>query len=168
MKETLLDIPAIQSYIHNKHQTFLKDYGSNSEKVMADHQLFADIIGARIYRLALIYKEEKVIDDVVLSEKGPIKNLQLTKKGNPTSINIETNGIVVIIRGISYDMTFDHDFLWPKRKYFEVNNSDFDWAKFSEELLDYIHVTIYGRKEAIESRISGIFQTIPQDKKIKK
>lgn len=161
----ILNIPVIQEEIHKKHQNFLKEYGGAIEKVMADHKLFADIALAKLHRILIIFKEEKVIDEIQIHEKGPYKYVLLYKTGCDTYINLETNGIVIAIQGYTYQGNdFNSDFGHNKKIIKGVNESDFDWANFSDQLLDYIHGTIYERKEVIEQKIKGIFKdNIPKD-----
>lgn len=162
-KETILDVPSIQKSIHNKHEKFVKEFGPASEKVMADHRLFADLVMAKLYRIALIFSEEKVIDEVKMVEDGYNRGICLSKAGNVTYVKVATNGLVIVLEGFTYTTGFDTDFQWPKEKFFHVNSDDFDWLDFSIKLLDYIHSTIYERKEAIETRLNGMFQPLPDD-----
>jgi len=157
----IINVPAIQKEIHEKHQKFVKDFGSAAEKVMADHKLFADIVMAKLYRIALIYKEEAVIDEVKITEDGPYRKISLCKSGNVTYVDIRTNGIVIVLEGFTYTTGFDTDFHWPTEKFVNVNNDEFNWVDFSRKLLDYIHATIYERKEAMEARLDGMFQPSP-------
>jgi hypothetical protein len=157
-KETILNVPAIQKNIHTQHSKFIKEYGNAVEKVIADHRLFADLVMTKIYRLALIFKEEKVIDDIKMTENGPYREICLSRSVNTTYVNITTNGLVIVLEGYTYTTGFDTDFQWPRQKFYSVNENDFDWEVFSAKLLDYIHNTIYEKKEAMEARLHGIFE----------
>ena len=161
--ETILDVPSIQKNICARHEKFIKDFGSAAEKVVADHKLFADLVMAKLYRIALIFKEEKVIDEIKMTEDGPYRRVHLSRTGNVTYVNISTNGLVIVLEGFTYTTGFDTDFQWPKEKFFRVNSTDFSWEDFAIKLLDYIHATIYERKEAMEVRLNGMFQPSPFD-----
>lgn len=165
--DKILDIPSIQKNIKIRHEKFVEDFGSASEKVIADHRLFADLVMAKLYRISLIFKEESVIDEVKIVEDGPCRKVCLSKSGNATNVMVITNGLVIVIEGSTYTTGFDTDFQWPKEKFFRVNSNEFDWDAFSVKLLDYIHATIYERKEAIEARLHGMFQPPPFDDAIK-
>ena len=161
-KETILNVPAIQKNIHTQHGKFIKEYGNAVEKVIADHRLFADLVMTKIYRLALIFKEEKVIDEIKMTENGPYREICLSRAVNTTYVNITTNGLVIVLEGYTYTTGFDTDFQWPRQKFYSVNENEFDWEVFSAKLLDYIHNTIYERKEAMEARLHGIFEESEQ------
>lgn len=165
--DTILDVPTIQKNIHDGHEKFVKEFGSASEKVMADHRLFADLIMAKLYRIALIFKEEKVIDEIKMTEDGPYKKVCLSKTGNTTYINVVTNGMVIVLEGLTYATGFDTNYQWPKEKFNHVNSKEFDWVDFSIKLLDYIHSKIYERKDAMEARLNGMLQSSPMDDTIK-
>ena len=53
-KSEILNVPLIQQEIHARHQGFIQKYGGAIEKVMADHQLYADIVVAKLSRILLI------------------------------------------------------------------------------------------------------------------
>jgi len=156
--DTILDVPSIQKNIHARHEEFVKKYGPAAEKVIADHKLFSDLVMAKLYRIALIFKEEKVVDDVKMTDDGPYRKICLSRSGNVTYVNVATNGLVIALEGFTYTTGFDTDFQWPKEKFFHVNSDEFNWVDFSAKLLNYIHATIYERKEAIETRLNGMFQ----------
>jgi len=162
----ILDIPTIQEEIRGKHRKFIKDFGSAIDKVMADHVLFADIVMAKLYRIALVFKEERIIDDVKIIDNGPYKKISLFKNGYATYVNISTNGEIIVLEGFTYTSEFDQNFLSLKEKIRNVNDEKFDWLDFSRKLLDYIHATIYDRKESAEAKLNGMF--IFDDEKITK
>jgi len=159
--DKILDIPKIQNYIHEKHGEFIKQYASQVEKVMADHRLLSDIITAKLYRIAICFKEEHIIDDIRIVDAGPGKKMTLLKNGSVTYINIRTNGKVVIFEGYTYNQGMSSDFSSPTEKFYDVDSFDFDWVEFSSKLLDYIHKIIYGRQEALEEKVRSMFDEKP-------
>ena len=160
----ILDVPAIQEEIREKHRKFIKDFGSAIDKAMADHVLFADIVMAKLYRIALVFKEERIIDDVKTIDNGPYKKISLFKNGYATCVNLSTNGEIIVLEGFTYTSEFDQNFLSLKEKIRNVNEEKFDWLGFSRKLLDYIHTTIYDRKESAEVKLNGMFTFISDEK----
>jgi hypothetical protein len=154
-KNKILDIPSIQKNVKDKHNKFIKEFGPAIEKVVADHKLFADIVIAKLNRIAVIFKEEKVIDDTKIVDFGPYKKITFSKIGYDTYVNIVTNGLEIILQGITYT---EADLRMRNVKFSEVNSNNFDWNDFSNKTLDYIHAAIYGRKEAGEARLAFLFQ----------
>lgn len=156
-KNKILDIPSIQKNVKDKHNKFIKEFGPAIEKVVADHKLFADIVIAKLNRIAMIFKEEKVFDDIKIIEFGPYKKITFSKTGYDTYVNIVTNGLEIILQGVTY-AGFEADLKMRNVKFSEVNSDNFDWNDFSNKMLDYIHAAIYGRKEAGEARLAFLFQ----------
>ena len=153
----ILDIPKIQKMIHNKHDEFVKEYGMEIDKVAADYWLFTGIITAKLNRILFVFKDEKVIDKIDISEEGVFKKLCLSKAGYNAFVNIITNGTVIILENcqntdVLEGMSFDRQI----QRYNNVNDADFDWVKFSEQLLEYIHVVIYKRKKVFATKLDNI------------
>lgn len=159
--DKILDIPKIQNHIREKHSEFIKQYASQVEKVMADHKLLSDIITAKLYRIAICFKEERVIDDIRIFDSGPGRKLTLLKNGSATYIDIRTNGKMIILEGYTYSQGMSSDCSSLSEKFYNVDVSDFDWVGFSSKLLDYIHKIIYGRQEALEEKVRSIFDEKP-------
>ncbi len=171
MKKTLevLNVPAIQKEIREKHQIFIEKYSGTLEKVMADHRLFADIILAKLHRILVIFKEEKVIDDIKMIDQGPYKKIILCKNGYDTYVEMETNGKVIKLQGFTYTTGFDSDFRHQDQIFSNANDEEFNWSNFCLELLEYIHGTIYERKEVAEQMLKGMFEkTVSKEEIIKK
>lgn len=163
--KNILNVPLIQKEIKELHHQFISNYGSAVEKVMADHRLFGDIIFSKLYRIALIFKEENIIDDIKIIEEGSCKKiLQLSKKGFNSCVNVATNGVAIILEGFGYTCSLESDFISLKESFFNVNTGKMDWVDFSTRLLNYIHANIYGRKEAIEVRLDNILIPEPDEK----
>lgn len=154
----ILNVPAIQKSIRECHQKFLKDYGSAIDKVLADRRLFSDIILTKMYRIALIFREEKIIDDIKISEVGFCKKITITKTSCNDYVDIVTNGESIVMEGFSYTTGFDTDSSHAKESFRYVNSDDFDWVAFSNKMLDYIHTAIYERKAASETRFNSMFE----------
>jgi len=164
-REYILDVPGIQKIVSEKHKAFLQEYGSEIEKVLADHSLFADIMLTKLYRIVLIFKQEGIINDIRISEMGPYKRLTLSKSNCNNYIDIATNGKDITIQGYAYTSDFSSDNVSLKHKIYDANLDNFNWTDFSRELLDYIHKAIYERTSAVEARLQGLFEknTPPED-----
>lgn len=155
--QNILDVPKIQEEVRSKHSKFIKKYGKEIEKVFADHKFRVDVIIAKLHRIAVILKEEGVIDKIVINNVAPIAEMRLWKDGMITYLTICTNGRQILLNGYSYSTGFCSDFDTPSKRYSMVDSSDFDWVKFSNEMVEYIHSVLYERKEVLEAKISLMF-----------
>jgi hypothetical protein len=158
----ILNVPVIQKTIKECHSKFIKNYGSAIDKVMADRKLFSDIILTKMHRIALIFREEKVIDTIDISDLGFCKKLVLTKTGYNEYIEVATNGESIYIKGFSYTTGFDTDVEHSRSIIRNVNSDNFDWVNFSSKLLDYIHSVVYERKAASVTKFNSAFDSFDE------
>jgi len=122
---------------------------------VADNRLLTDLIATRLYHILICFRKEEIIDDIDQSDDYP-KKLTITKKGFDNYVNVITNGRKVRVEGYNIDSdNFMSGHLLPGKDFYEVDDIEYDWENFSIELLDYIHVSIYDRKDALEATISG-------------
>ena len=157
-QETLVNVPEIQKNIKEIHEKFIKQYSPQIEKVSADNRLLADIILTRLYRVAICFKVEGVIDNIKIEEQSPCKKILLQKNGYDNYVYMVTNGKSILLEG--YDRAsndFLSDMMFIKKRFDNIHD-DYDWTAFSKELLDYIHSTIYFRKEAAETKMNTMFE----------
>jgi len=158
MNEPIINVPEIQNVIREKHQKFLDELGPQAEKVAADQKLKADVIMARIFRITVCFKEEDIVDSVKIVEQVPLNVVCLQKTGYDNYINVVTNGDIILLKGYGRSISdFQSDVEMPVRRFRNVQDENYDWLKFADELLDYIHIVIYERKEAAESKIENMF-----------
>ena len=150
----ILDVPTIQKNIHEKHEEFMKEVGNFSHKVIADKELYKTRMSAKIYRILECFVEEKVIDEVIVKEESLCKCFILVKKNMQKSVNILTDGENIVIEDNSLFILSELNAPF-KKVFYNVNVDEYDWTKFSSDLLDYIHYVVYNRKEAYEARIFG-------------
>jgi len=153
-QSNILDIPAIQKHIHEKHQEFLNDVGNFSQKVTADKELKKTRMSAKIFRILECFVEENVIDEVVVKEENLCKGFLLIKKDRQKSVYILTDGENIVIEDNSLLILSELSAPY-KKVYYNINIDEYDWVEFSKILLDYIHWVIYNRKEAYEVKIFG-------------
>jgi hypothetical protein len=158
-----LNIPKIQQEVRAKHEKFIKNLGPQIQKVTADNRLLTDLMATRIYHLLLCFREEGVIDEVKQSNSYP-KKLTISKKGFDNYVYVITNGRTIRIEGYNFiSDDFKSDVQLPGKNYHAVDDMSYDWDNFAMELLDYIHGSIYDRKEALEVKITGVFDGPPID-----
>ena len=150
-------VPEIQKEINKRHKEFTETYGGLADKLMAEHQLQADIIFTRLFRIMVCFKEEKIIDDALIVEQIPTKKLYISKNGSNNYIYVTTNGRTIWLEGFtsSFD-DFISDRPMDKKRILGVDEEDFDWLQFSLDFLDYVHTIIYERKEVTSLRISKL------------
>ena len=155
---TVMNVPEIRAKAREKHESFLKDYGRQVEKVTADRRLMIDTIFARIYSIVAGFKEDNIIDAYDIVEQIPLKKMCIQKNGYDSYINVVTNGEHIWLEGFDYSMhDFSSDVRLENKRFDNIYSEDFDWLVFSMELLDYIHSTIYRRKEAASVKIDNMF-----------
>lgn len=155
-----MDIPRIQKEVRAKQQKFSKAYGNEIDKVFADHKLATDIAVTKIHRIAIVLKEEGVIDQIIFtSSNNPIAEITLRKNNMLTYVVVLTNGNQIKVQGYSYTTgDFEGDIGSSPIRFNNVDGEDFDWVRFSIDLVDYIHSTLYERKEVVETKISMMFK----------
>ena len=88
------------------------------------------------------------------------------KGGSETYVDIRTNGKAIVLDGYTYNRGMSSDLASVSEKYYDVDSEEFDWVDFSSKLLDYIHKIIYGREEALEEKVRGIFDEKPSRSKM--
>ena len=152
----VVNVPAIQEHIKEKHEEFLEDVGNFSFKVSQDHQLFLTRLVAKITRVVECFVEEKVIDKIArynipYADGEYVRAFCLTKKGFAESVYIWTDGKTIVIGDSRLPIT-DADCETIR----DVDIDNFDGLEFSKILLDYIHRKIYSRQESYEQSIFGI------------
>jgi len=152
----LIDMPKIRANIKNKHVAFMSTYGDVVEKVRADHQLLLQTVFARLKFITQCFVEEGVVDRIEeVAEHGNTyhRSLILHKEGFDNTIVLVTDGSVVVMKN-SNNIIADIYMFTPKAKrWSKPYKDDFDWAAFSNELLDQIHQSIYERRKASETKI---------------
>jgi hypothetical protein len=156
MKNPVINIPEIQKEIRDKHSKFMAEYASFSEKAIADDQFLVDSAMAKINLIAICMKSEKVIDEIKILEKGPIKEMYLYKTGYNNYVRITTNGKSMIMEGYGYNISdFESDVTEGRHRINDIAMESYDWKSFTRELLDFIYVIIYQRLKAAEIKLDN-------------
>jgi len=150
-----LDILKIKSNLAKKHDKFIKDLGAHSDRVLAEHNLMVELTYTRIKFICDAIVEMKIIDKVDFKKEIPIRKIYLTKDGYDNYVRIVTNGDRIVIDGVSNLNNIVND---DNEKIIldGATSEDFDWIKFSDQLLTVIHGIVYERKEALETKMFGI------------
>lgn len=162
-KEVIINVPKIQKEIKKRHQKFIGEFDAAIQKVVADKRLLTDVIVSRLYRIVICFQQEGIIDMVQIHDQYP-KKLTLRKNGFDNYVHIITNGHMIRIEGFVCDFDdFISDMVLPGKNYRNTDEEDYNWIEFALELLDYIHLSIYGRKEALEVKINGMLKSPVQD-----
>ena len=151
-RSNILDIPSIKKHIHSAHKEFIDEVGRYSYQIIANKDLFRTRMAAKIYAILECFVEEKIIDEVIVKDESICKCFQLIKKNMQKSVNIWTDGENIVIE--DNNLFILSELKAPYKKvYYNIVIDEYDWVKFSKELLDYIHWIIYNKKEAYEARI---------------
>ena len=148
--------------LREKHSDFLDKCQNLSVKLDADEHLEKTKIYAKIDYIVGMMITVGAIDKMMsandLNGDDTVMVRNLVKNGYYSSIRLFTNGQSIVVSANNNDQL---DILLESnighgRRYFvhDIDNKDFDWSQFTEDLLGYIHTVIYHSKEA---RLMSIF-----------
>jgi len=159
MSNTFINIPEIEKNIKEKHEKFMKDWGSLADKVEADHQLAVEKVAAKITRILTCFSDNKVIDHVIVDRDGVYPKIVVSKKGynNHVAIWVD-NDSVVFQRTSIFKSSNILESDTEARTIYGVGTKSFNWTAFSNDLLDYIHNEIYSRKSVAQTKLNTIFE----------
>ena len=159
-KINLIDLPIIQDQIIKKHREFLDKYSMEVDKVVADNRAITDLTFAKMHRLLVSFKEAGVVDELrVLPNKHPLQGVRIMKNALNNYIEVITNGKCIMAQGFGYVADdFQSDSIFPKIRANDVCNQEYDWSDFAMQLLDYIHIVIYQRKDACETKMNNALE----------
>lgn len=147
----ILNIPKIQKDIGKKHVAFLDKIGGALLKVSADHELNIARLSSKISAILDCLIEAKVIDKFIPCEDSSFRSFHLVKNGLKKSVYVLTDGSDIIFEEFNIFIKYGlHDAAFESMKVENIDN--YNWEKFSMDLLDYIHKVIYERKAAIETK----------------
>jgi len=156
----LSNIAEIRGSVKDRHQKFMKSYGNQVSKVLADHALFAELALTKLKYLLNIFIEEKIIDRVEeVPQTEPYKKLRLSRSGCDNYIFITTDGSSAVVEGFNY-LIISGILQEPKSVYMGLQSDDFKWDVLSMEILDKIHAVIYERKEAVENKLKNALNEV--------
>lgn len=149
MAKNILNIPKICKLIREKHNEFISNVGSLPDKISADKRLEEERVAAKVEAILDCFKREKIIDKVVI-EEVPNKLFILIKNGLNEYVGISVKERNITIPDFSRN---SRGSAFPLKEIKDIDVDTYDWVGFAGELLDYIHSSIYSRKEAIQTKI---------------
>ena len=135
-------VPKLTSSITKKHKKFLKEVGDIPYKYSADHFLLLTQVTSKIVLVATVLKDVGVIDGFEIKNFSEYNSIVLSKKGLDFKTEIVTDGKGICIKtaGVLIDM----DGLAVYKQWFlKDKDGEWNWDRFANELLDFIHSCMY-------------------------
>ena len=146
----MINAVKIREDLQKKHKDFKDRFASASSKVVADRNFYVQAAMAKISLITQILVEIGAIDEMrnKKTHSESYQHVELLKNGYIDTIYLMTDGYHIVVENSNF-MTYT-DMIDPDRtKWFLQDGvENFDWEKFSEELLDFVHRVIYHRKES--------------------
>jgi hypothetical protein len=161
-----IDIQQIRDNVSKKHNEFMADLGTHSDRVLAEHNLVMELTFTRIKFICDNFIELQIIDKVEFKNITGVRKAYIAQDGYDNCVCISTNGDRIIVDGASYVTNMLAEPLIDREIFDGASLEDFDWVDFSDKLLQSIHSIIYERKEAFESKLWGSGCSIPKDDSI--
>jgi len=156
MKSVPLNISSIKSSVKKKHEELLNRLNPSLNKVVSDHYLRLEGVSSKLCLIFGILKEAEVIDSNNIQTQGSYRRSTLQKNGYSDTLEVYTDGEMIVL---SQDNCFiGSDMHAPYKKVYRDVWNNFSWEKFTEELVESIHVIVYKSHEANEVKFKGIFQ----------
>jgi len=149
-------IDKIAKKIKEKHKQFLSQVGEIPYKVSADHALLLTMVSTKISLIATLLRDSEVIDDFKWTNHGEYNEILLFKRGLDFKINLVTDGKAILMKPASYLIEVDSDFL-PKQWY-KPSKEGWDWEDFTEQLMDFIHFTMYKSQKSEEIDLDDLMK----------
>lgn len=154
----MIDINKIKNIVRKNHNIFIKNYGSNLEKIIADDKLKCEMVASKLKFILNVFIKEDIICNIEENVLGPHRKIKIFAKNNNYYLEICTNGDKIVVTGENFEII--NGFL-PKEPclFFDnVLDNNFDWYEFAEMLLEKIHIIIYGKKQASIIKVDNIFK----------
>ena len=164
MKE--LDIPYVKKTLKEKHESFIRETGTLSNKVSEDHTLILTKLTSRIKRVLQEFCLSGVVDtceDIgsskyygfILDDKY-LNGIIVSKSRYVSKIIIWNDGKSIMFQSSGLPFSGIEDVKVSIMRNIVVDN--FDGKEFSDKLLGYIHQVIYSRKEVYDQRLKAILR----------
>lgn len=157
--KNVINISEIRNEITGQHSIFVKEFGTEIDKIVAEHRLLSELAATKLKYILNVFTEEKIIDkiDEISTNTEPYKKIKLSKNNCENYIYLVTNGESIILTGSNYSVVAGVLDM-PKKIFRDINEENFDWKTFAKELLSDIHSIIYERKEIGEARLKNVFK----------
>jgi hypothetical protein len=148
-------IPILTEKIRSKHEKFLGEAGEIPYKVSADYALLLASVTSKISLVVSILKSECVIDVDVPEYFGDYNTFLLSKKGLDFKVKIITNGTSIIMSAYGPINSMDLD---KVEQWYEPKKGVWDWGGFANEIVDFIHYTMYRSQKVEEIDIEQLMK----------
>jgi len=150
--------------VKEKHDKFIGKFSGGIEKALSDLWMEQDLTYARLFFIAKILKDAKVInhyEEIAVIVEGTTFNRSIALSidhGTAFVYMLNSGKNVFVYEGVALEHPGNLSFLvWSQndqtKKYSDILNDDFDWKDFTLYVTDVIHKSSYRRKEAIENII---------------
>lgn len=148
-----IDKTKLLNELTEKHSEFCESLDGAFTKTKFDHYILTETVFSSLHYCLHLFVDAQVIDKIEEGSTGPYKFFTISKNNFDKRIRIYTDGNVILAKGDSFkDLWSD---ISAKKCVFEINNvEDFDWHKFSMQLLSYIHDVIYDKSAAYETKMN--------------
>jgi hypothetical protein len=148
----------ISKKIDEKHDKFLNSVGEIPYKVSADYQLLLTEVTSKITLISTILKNKSVISDIKSLEYGEYNKITLSKTGLDFKVEILTNGTSILMK--SANGMLDGDTIFMSRQWYHPTKDGWDWEDFAEQLIDFIHYTMYKLQKSEEVNFDALMRGI--------
>ena len=150
----IINLDTMTSNIKRKHQEFMTQFGRESDFILQDRALKIETTFTRLNYVLKAFCSAHVIDEIAYDKNVNHSKMYLHKGGFDNEVCIATNGDVIVVDGTT-PLTSVGYMEVEKIKFKDVSHNDFDWERFAEQLLSYIHSVIYERQQACEMKVWG-------------
>jgi len=154
MSSLAINPQMIRDIIRDKHKKFLESFSATADKALADQKYLANMLKSRIMCILDIFKDEHIIDEIVVSNGSLVQKFVLKKNESLHDTIIEVRENTITIRHESSVSALLHDTVLYMASNVASFSSD-DWTNFSKELLTIIHNITYQGQEAMELKLFG-------------
>ena len=156
MENKILDIVSIKRSIRKKHKSFIDNVGYIPDMLDADFTLRMARVSSKIFAILRCFQDEKIVDSIT---EEPTTSMYvsycLSKCGYSSKINVMTDGRIITFKDLDFSIDIGMGKSFYVKKDIECNVDEYDWDEFSNDLLDYIHIVIYRRKESLGVKVFG-------------
>jgi hypothetical protein len=149
-------IQNISEKISEKHTKFLKSVGEIPYRISADYVLFLTMVSTKINLIANLLREREVIDGFKMEGSGECNKITLSKSGLDFKVEVLTNGTAICLRSVNGML--DNDSIFMTKQWYHPKKSGWDWEDFTEQLVDFIHYTMYKSQKAEEINFDTIMR----------
>ena len=161
MSNLSVEYPEISKMVLERHDVFLKKFGSTIAKLDGDHTIATTRIRAKLDLFAKAFLHSGVIDEVsygMVSSRDGVFPMSMCIGRKGVCLYLLNTGKDVVVSdsvglGQSISMLDSRIVLVTDTKrvckrFCDVLDDDFDWMKMAEFVLEAVHEVMYDRDEA--------------------